>query len=158
MEYKPEFVYTGLKYGYFGEGVITKHKDEFLFQIWKELNEEVFNDELPVPTFLAFAKTYFRKSKTRDAGYFHRAKYDNRYGICISIERYFMNGIEAVRRILLHEMVHTYCWIKGLEHNDNTVDFIYHCGWFKAELSHNGGKPISQECINFVKMYDIDVL
>ena len=157
MDYIPGFVYTGNKYGYGREGIRTEYKDELLFKLWNELNSFKFNGELTSPNFIIFAKTCFKGRDINSYGYFQSTEISRKCGIVIGIEDYYHNGIESIKKILLHEMVHQYLWQNNKEKGDNTESFVYYCGWFRAELYHDEF-IVSDDCKSFVAKYGLDVL
>lgn len=158
MKYKPDFVYTGNKWGYVKKGKpFPINRDSFLLNIWKELNQEVFNGVLHLPDFIVFAKYCFQTDKINIFGGFQSRvnvnSYEKSCGITISYEYYLARGIKGMREIILHEMVHQYCFQNNKNTNDNSIDFVYYSGWFRSKL-HFRKITVTEEIKRKVKEYD----
>lgn len=47
--------------------------------------------------------------------------------LAIRISARYTNNIRKLTAILLHELLHYYCWHTGLEHHDDSEDFLEKC-------------------------------
>jgi hypothetical protein len=146
--------YAGKRYGYrkiFPED--KWEKNPVLLEWFRELNEEKFSGKLPEPKFLIFSEENKKTNKLKIGGsietWMDTEGFPKRcYGIYISVEIYLYSP-EQSRKTLLHEMVHEYCKENLLDWNDGSVDFIYNCGKFGAELYWNLDRK-SSEVLNEV--------
>lgn len=140
----------------------------YLNKIFKALNEEYFDTELPTPILTI-------QSTPRAYGHFtpwdaYRIKEENG-GIRGAVEINIGAGtldrpIEEVTATLLHEMVHYYCYLNNIK--DTSRGGTYHNKRFKAEAEKRGlvidydsriGHSItspSEELIDFIIGYGFD--
>ena len=138
----PTFVYTGNKYKYWDTRIIPEYQEEILLQLFRELNEEMFDNSIKEPSFIIFSKFCFKAEVIRTFGTFQRYNEfchpgnEYKYGIYISVEDYLIRGIESVKKTLIHEMIHAKLWQERKQYHDGDVDFIYYSGWYKSELYH----------------------
>ena len=136
-DYKPKYVYAG-KYNEIWKNrsiSCPNEIDTLLISIFRRLNKDKFNNTLPEPNFIMFAKYCFMQDIIRVFGRIHWSD-NGRFGISISIEDYLMRGEDSIEKIVLHEMVHLYCKVHSKNVRDGSIDFCYYSGWFKSELYH----------------------
>ncbi len=118
--------------------VMLKNYQEMLEYGFEVLNNVYFNGELPpiVITIMSSPKTNGHFTLTRE----WRVEEENYNEINISAE-HLDRPIENVMATLLHEMVHYYCYINGIQ--DTSQYGRYHNKNFKTEAEKRGLK-ISQ--------------
>lgn len=156
MLYEPEFVYLGNKYKYWN-GSIPDYKDTLLINMWRKINKEVFGGTLNEPNFITFSKFSFKEDKIKTHGCFQHSKINKDCGIYISMEKYFMFGEEGILNTLKHEMVHQYLFQNDIsDSGHNSINFIYHMGWFKVNLETKSFK-VSLECKEYMLDLELEI-
>lgn len=140
--------YSGKRYGY--REIFPEEKWEIepeLKEWFDDFNEVLFEGKLPFPKFLIFSEENKRQDKLKVGGSVELwgdntpypdgfPNYKRCYGIYISVEIYLYDKNEA-RKALLHEMVHIFCKENRKNWDDNSRDFVYYAGWFRAPLGFN---------------------
>lgn len=106
-----------------------KIMDEKIIQWFEEINlEKEMN--LPLPEFLCFSTlNNCGNIKHFIAGWFCSTN-SGKSGITLSIEYYEGNGEEQIKKTLLHEMVHYWCWFNRIPFKDTDLDFAFFLGKF----------------------------
>lgn len=161
----PDYVYTGKKWNMWDE----KDKwyvEPMLLDLFRDINDELFDNKIVEPSFLVFSKFCFKKGIIRTFGTFQcNADWcypgsESNYGIYISIEDYLIRGMESIKKILLHEMIHAYLWQIHKGYSDGDRDFIYYSGWYKSELYHKNlsYNPELEDTKETINLYQHEVI
>jgi hypothetical protein len=122
--------------------------DDELVELFNQLNREIFtnklfsnkisNSALPLPKALYYKELMPKSNSSTSGGKFwsKSTEYDNsRARILISYEYRVIYGVETVKNILLHEMVHWWCYYNRLPYDDNDKEFIFWLGWFHGSIN-----------------------